>query len=123
MATTIFRSWQSYAVIALLAIAYPIASMQSAPRPTGSSASPVRRPEHSLVSVIQDVEVAAQESGVLTGVPVQEGALVNRGALLGQIDDRRSQLAKEAADREYAASAEKAKDDIAVRFAIASLAV
>lgn len=123
MATTILRSWQSFAVVALLAIAFPLSSMQSAPPTSTAGGVPLLRLEHCLVSVIQDIEVAAQESGTLTSVPAVEGAMVSHGTLLAQVDDRRSQLAKEAADREYAAAAEKARDDIAVRFAIASLAV
>jgi multidrug efflux pump subunit AcrA (membrane-fusion protein) len=78
---------------------------------------------HALVSVIDDVEVPAQENGLLLGMNVSEGALVKKDDLLAQIDDREAKLKRYAAEVEREAALAKASDDIEVRFAQASLEV
>ena len=78
---------------------------------------------HCLVSLIDDVQVPAQEAGALVSVLVDEGSLVQEGALLGQIDDRQGQLQKLAAQMERDAALARANDDIEVQYAKASLAV
>jgi macrolide-specific efflux system membrane fusion protein len=117
-------------LIALLALTGPVAT--SAP-PAPTTALPVApagppavtpgggvRIDHCLVSLIQDVQVPAQEAGVLQGVVVAEGDQVAAGTLVAHIDDRRAQLARDAADLEYRAAYAKATDDIAVRYSIAA---
>jgi multidrug efflux pump subunit AcrA (membrane-fusion protein) len=95
-----------------------------------AQAAPVHSPAargttlgHCLVSVIDDVEVPAQEAGLLVNVPVDEGAVVKQGDLLAQLDDRQPKTKRYAAERERDAALAKASDDIEVRFAEASLEV
>jgi multidrug efflux pump subunit AcrA (membrane-fusion protein) len=78
---------------------------------------------HCLVSVIEDIQVPAQESGLLTAVAVEEGSLVQRDQVVAQIDDRQAQLARYAAQMEREAALARASDDIEVRFAEASFEV
>jgi len=76
--------------------------------------------DHCLVSLIDDVNVSAQEAGVLLTVPVSDGQSVRIGELLAQTDDRRAQVARETAEIELRAAQEKADDDIEVRYAEAA---
>jgi multidrug resistance efflux pump len=78
---------------------------------------------HCLVSVIDDVQVPAQESGLLQAVHIEDGTLVKKGELIAQIDDRQPKLQRYAAEMERDAALAKASDDIEVRFALASLEV
>lgn len=78
---------------------------------------------HALVSVIDDVEVPAQESGLLVNIAAAEGTLVKKDELLAQIDDRQAKLQRYAAEVEREAALAKASDDIEVRFSEASLEV
>lgn len=107
----------------LLALGPVNASSATPANPAALPSGRGPRLEHCLVTVIQDVQVAAQEAGVLESVPVQEGGQVAAGALLAKLEDRRAQLAKQAADLEYRAAYEKATDDIAVRYAVKALEV
>lgn len=76
--------------------------------------------EHCLVSLIQNVQVPAQEAGVLVDLSIKEGDQVQAGTLLGRVNDRPSQLQKRAALGERAISAEKAASDVNVRYADAA---
>ena len=76
-----------------------------------------------LVSLIEDIQVAAREAGALTAVDVVEGQFVTAGQLLAQLDDRQPKLDKLAAELERDAALTKAQDDIEVRYAEAALAV
>lgn len=78
---------------------------------------------HALVSVIDDVEVPAQEAGLLVAVNAEEGTLVKKDEVVAQIDDRQAKLERYAAEVEREAALAKASDDIEVRFAEASLDV
>src|SRR5687768_17969197 len=78
---------------------------------------------HALVSVIDDVEVPAQESGLLVGMNAAEGTLVKKDDVVAQIDDRQAKLQRYAAEMEREAAQSKASDDIEVRFSQASLEV
>lgn len=129
---TSFPASQTFAVLLVLGGAIALAAppavpmVASAPTTLAATSTPAvptargPRLDHCLVTVIQDVQVAAQEAGVLESIPVQEGGQVTAGSPLAKLDDRRAQLAKQAADLEYRAAYEKATDDIAVRYAIAA---
>jgi multidrug efflux pump subunit AcrA (membrane-fusion protein) len=106
-------------LVLLVALTGPVATAVPPAAPPAASGSATRI-EQCLVSLIQDVQVPAQEAGVLQLIPVAEGDQVAAGTLLAQIDDRRAMLAREAADLEYRAAYAKATDDIAVRYAIAA---
>ena len=75
------------------------------------------RVEGALVTVLEESEVPARDSGVLTAVPAREGEIVVAGALLAQIEDvdARLVLARAAAEAKIAEST--AKNDVDVRFA------
>lgn len=76
-----------------------------------------------LVSLADDVEVAAQEAGKLLSVEVAEGQEIAEGDLIAKIDDQQAQLAHFAAQRELTTAMEQASDDIEIRFAHASFEV
>ena len=73
---------------------------------------------HCLVSVKDEVQVPAQEPGVLSSLVVREGMLVRKGSLLGSIDDTERQMQKRLALIEHTAAREQAENDINVRYAI-----
>jgi multidrug efflux pump subunit AcrA (membrane-fusion protein) len=108
-------------IIAALALTGPMArpAAQLAPQP-GAAAATI---PHCLVSAIDDVQVPAQESGLLAAVNAEDGMLIKKDDLLAQIDDRRAKLERYAAEMEREAALAKASDDIEVRFAEASLEV
>ncbi len=56
--------------------------------------------ESVLLAPIQEVEVPAQEAGLLQRMPVAEGAMVKQGDLLAQIDDTDAKLQKTRAEIE-----------------------
>jgi len=78
---------------------------------------------HCLVSLIEDVDVPAEESGRLVAVQVRDGEMVRSDALLAQIDDRQPQLDKFAAEMNRDAALARASDDIEVKYAEASFNV
>jgi multidrug efflux pump subunit AcrA (membrane-fusion protein) len=108
-------------VLAALAITGPTARPVATLKPQTSPATAVIA--HALVSVIEDVEVPAQESGLLTAVNAAEGTLIKKDEVLAQIDDRQARLQRYAAEVEREAALTKASDDIEVRFSEASLEV
>ena len=73
--------------------------------------------ENCLVVLIDDVEISAQEPGIITAVPVVEGQDIKPGELLAQIDDSQPRMQLIAAQAELAAALKKASDDIEVRYA------
>jgi multidrug efflux pump subunit AcrA (membrane-fusion protein) len=104
-----------------LAAPPPLAATPSSP----AQSAPARQIElsHSLVSLIEDVQVPAREAGALTSVAVSEGLYVTEGQLLAQVDDQQPRLDKMAAELERDAALAKANDDIEVRYAEAAYAV
>ena len=78
------------------------------------------RIETAQVFFIDDVEVPAQETGLLMRVFAREGDLVEEGQLLVHLDDRKPQLTMQAADFERAAALARAQDEIEVEYALAS---
>jgi RND family efflux transporter MFP subunit len=74
-----------------------------------------------LVTLIEQVEVAARETGVLASIAVREGQLVEEGTLLAQIEDIESQLEKNRAQIELDNARKKASNDIKLRYAKKSL--
>jgi macrolide-specific efflux system membrane fusion protein len=70
-----------------------------------------------LVTLVQQVEVPAQEEGVIAKVAAREGQLVAEGDLLAQIDDTEAQLAKSRAAIELETARKKAENRIQIRYA------
>jgi macrolide-specific efflux system membrane fusion protein len=76
-----------------------------------------------VLRLLEEAEVPAQESGVVTNVAVREGQRVKRGELLSQIDDQVPRLAADATRAQYEIARAKASNDVRIRFAKKSLEV
>ena len=76
-----------------------------------------------IVSVIHDIKVPAQEAGVLTGIEVKEGMLIEKDKQLGLINDVQSQMQLRASQAELSVARLKADDDVNVRYSKAAFAV
>jgi macrolide-specific efflux system membrane fusion protein len=74
--------------------------------------------ESVLLAPIQEVEVPAQEAGLLQQMTVAEGAMVKEGDLLAQIDDTDAKLEKTRAEIELDNARRNASNDIKVRVAV-----
>jgi RND family efflux transporter MFP subunit len=79
--------------------------------------------EEVLLAPIQEVEIAAQEAGLLERVLVAEGALVTQGDLLAQINDIDANLQKTRAEIELDNARRNAGNDVKVRVASKSAEV
>jgi macrolide-specific efflux system membrane fusion protein len=90
------------------------------PPPAESAAAREAHLPACLVSLGDDVQVPALESGPLVEVLVKEGDFIQSKALLARIDDEQAQLQRFAAERELRAALAQAEDDISIRFAQAS---
>jgi multidrug resistance efflux pump len=73
-----------------------------------------------LVEVIEDIDIAAQEDGLLTYVEAREGMHVKKGLQLAQVDDREAQARHSAAASAHRRAKTEAENDVNVRFAEAS---
>lgn len=73
--------------------------------------------ESALVRPIDEVDVAAQEAGLLTAIAIREGQRVEPGDLLAQIDDFDAQLAAAQAQQELLIATRKAESDVPLRSA------
>ena len=98
------------------------------------AAAPQRRPEMivtpeavtvpgCLVTLIEDVEVPAEEAGVLVDIMVREGDEVSEGAVLAQLDDKRAETIKKVSEYKLNVAEKEAGNDISVRYARAAAAV
>jgi multidrug efflux pump subunit AcrA (membrane-fusion protein) len=84
--------------------------------PAGLGAQPMEV-EEVLLAPIQEVEVPAQEAGLLQRVLVGEGVLVKQGDLLAQIDDTDACLLKIRAEIELDNARRNADNDVKARVA------
>jgi RND family efflux transporter MFP subunit len=76
-----------------------------------------------VLRLMDEAEVPAQESGVLTAVVVREGQPVKRGDVLARVDDRVARMAQLAAELACDEARQKAENDVDIRFAKKSLEV
>jgi macrolide-specific efflux system membrane fusion protein len=76
-----------------------------------------------VLRLLQEAEVPAQESGVVTDVAVREGQRVKQGDVLAQVDDEIARLAAEAAQAQYDIARAKAINDVRIRYAKKALEV
>jgi multidrug efflux pump subunit AcrA (membrane-fusion protein) len=76
-----------------------------------------------ILSLDEEVQVPAQEAGVLLKIPVHEGQQVARGDLLAQIDDILPKMQLNVAEFKLKAAQKEADDDVSIRFASASARV
>jgi macrolide-specific efflux system membrane fusion protein len=70
-----------------------------------------------LIKLIEQVDVPAREAGVLAGVSVREGQLVEAGASVAQIDDAAAQFERRKSQLELIGARKLAENDVKVRFA------
>ena len=69
-----------------------------------------------IVTLIDVVDVAAQEAGLLTELNVHEGSEIKEGDSVAQINDSKVQMAKKVAEAEHKVALAEAENDIAVRY-------
>ncbi len=81
------------------------------------------KPIPAVISAIDDVLVAAEQSGKLVALPAREGDEVQQGALIAQIDDQEAKLRRDVAEFERQLAEERAKDDVRYRAAVLSAKV
>lgn len=94
-----------------------LASAVLAAAPGGDDAADGINVESVVITLIEQVEVPAQESGVLAAVAVREGERVTKGQPIGQINDTQAHLALKRAEVELENARTQAGSRIAVRFA------
>jgi len=88
------------------------------PAPAGDSSH--SRLSHCLVSLVDEVQVPAQEPGVIISLDVHEGMQVTAGAVLGYVDDSQPRMQRRAALADHMAAREKAESDVDIRYAKAA---
>ncbi len=79
--------------------------------------------QHCLVSLIEEVQVPAQEAGVLETCAIKEGQQVKAGELLAVIDDTRAKMQLKVAGFKLEVAKEEADNSIHVRYANAAAKV
>lgn len=72
------------------------------------------------VLVKREVEVAAQEPGLLDAFEVEKGEAVEAEALVAKIDSSQAEMKHQVTQAEYQAAVHQAKNDVNVRFSKAS---
>lgn len=70
-----------------------------------------------LIRLIEQVEVPAQEAGVLASIHVREGQMVAKGELLAQETDSEAVIAQERAKLELDIATKNTENDVKIRFA------
>lgn len=84
--------------------------------------SPSARPQqahlsHCVISLIDHVELPAEEEGILSELTAKEGMVVQEGQVLGQLDTTNALVRMKAAQARLAVAREKADNDINVKVA------
>jgi multidrug efflux pump subunit AcrA (membrane-fusion protein) len=79
--------------------------------------------ELSKVKLVAERDVAAQEAGLVTDIPVREGSEVKEGDQVGQISDSKARAARKVAEAEHKVALEEATNDISVKYAEAAAKV
>jgi len=85
-----------------------------------ASALPTVRLSHCLVSLIDDVEVPAENAGVLTELSVKEGDYLEMGAAIGLVDDRIAANQAASARADLAAARARAESLLETEYAVAT---
>ena len=93
----------------------------NAPQPSRPAEGPVL--QQCTVSLIEEVQIPAQEAGVLAKVNTHEGEQVTPRDLLAQMDDTQAIVHRKAAYGDYMAAKQHAENDINVRFSKAAYEV
>ncbi|MFV2066430.1 MAG: efflux RND transporter periplasmic adaptor subunit, partial [Pirellulales bacterium] len=102
-----------------------LAEVPGQPSAEGLAADPL--PDAALkyctIELKSEVDVPAQDAGVLVSLDVVEGAQVRKNHPLGKIDDMEPQMQRQVAEYEKEAAEEQAKNNISVVYARAQTAV
>ncbi|MFI4875232.1 MAG: efflux RND transporter periplasmic adaptor subunit, partial [Blastopirellula sp. JB062] len=85
--------------------------------PAAANSSSDVEVDHCLVSLIDQVNVPAQETGALVSIPAYRGRIVSDGDLLAQIDDRTAAKQAEISKFRHDKAVTEAANDIDVRYA------
>lgn len=85
--------------------------------PTESSADDVFQVHDLVVVVIESVEVAARETGVIAELTAREGISVTSGQELGKLDDRKSRIQEKLAATQLEIATAKAENSLATDLA------
>ncbi len=72
--------------------------------------------ENVLLTLIEQVELPAKEAGAISELTAREGELVEKGRVLGAIEDEQAKMALAKAQQEYDIAAARAENDVQVRF-------
>jgi len=75
------------------------------------------------IGLFEQVEVPAEDAGVLVKLNVEEGDLVEQGARLAQLDDTAVAMELQRAESELALARDRAENDVPIRFAEKAVAV
>ncbi|MCO6457486.1 MAG: HlyD family efflux transporter periplasmic adaptor subunit [Pirellulaceae bacterium] len=112
----------TYLAGALLVAQLPAGTRQA---PAGQAVPPggLARLSYCVVSPVEEVQLSAQEAGILKAFDVREGAPVDEGMVVARIDDADSLVRKTAADLELMVARTEAENDIDVRAAKAAAKV
>lgn len=86
-----------------------------AAEPLSTSARPVKVP--ALITLISEVDVPAQEHGVLTRVYVRAGQHIESGTILGELDTTDAELAASRAQAELEIARAEAGNELKIRSA------
>jgi len=90
----------------------------------GSTAAPSSVTlENCYVTQIEEIQVPAQEAGVLRQLNVEEGVMVQAGQIIGQIDDIEARMQQRVAKFQLDVATEQAESDVNVEYAKASAEV
>ena len=73
-----------------------------------------------FITLIEDIEVPAQEAGQLVALNVREGESVQRGMQLAKIDDDQARMAVLVAEAKLRSAMRKAGNDVNIRYAKAA---
>jgi multidrug efflux pump subunit AcrA (membrane-fusion protein) len=97
-----------------------IAAVVAAAQPSGASALPSRDLillDHCVISLIDHVELPAEEEGKISELLVKDEAVVTKGQVLGQLDVTDTLTAKKVAQSRLAVAEENATNDAEVQVA------
>ncbi len=81
------------------------------------------RIDSAQLTLIEQADISASESGLLSNVQVREGQMVESGEVLAGVDDREARILRERAMTELKLARSAAENDVTVRFAKLAAAV
>lgn len=87
---------------------------------TGTKASPIENNldlKNCTISIIDDIMLPAQESGVISSLSVKEGDAIKAGTVVGKIDDDIFQQILQQAKLRYELASDAAEDSLAIEAA------